>query len=500
MSSDIALCKKRIENWSKEFNQQLQGEIERFASYVKDQCELHRYRILEELENLENGIKQAKEVDDRVDSHADLTYHENLEIEPELPRKRLRSDLSTSSPENRKKTLRRSSQRSSLNSEREGDVSNSRRSLRKKSRVSYITDDDEILDSSPESRRDRRITFPNSSDHFHQLLSSTPTRLVLSESLPSPLPPSPPPTSILPIQIPLVIAPSSSSSSYDLLNHYQCYIMKLLSSPAPQRYQFRHYQDIYYLWGGYFQTRPFAMSYKLIMDFLHFYSDQNNFDGRSNTRYMRQAVHNLLRSGDLVLLDAIDESSVFVSLDDDKDCITHKHMIAVPLPQQLIDEHLKQDQEIIDELVQVYYEVYCNFAIPDSGPGQGTGRSSGNTFSSNSSISNTKSPENAYVPLLKLQQQFIRAIQAGECQKICQRFPQPHSERPGSGQEENIPWEHCLPPHELWRMYRRYEMANINYFHKYLEAKRLVQLLKTNRADSHLQWIANVEEDSDSES
>jgi hypothetical protein len=507
MSNEIALCKKRIESWSKDFNQQLQGEIERFACYVKDQCELHRYRLLEELESLEKILDpqptSSVRADHSVDLHIDLT-HENANVETEqeeLPRKRMRS---SSSSENRKNSLRRS-QRSSLSEERRQSVSIARRSLRVKPRVSYVTDDDdEILDSSPDSGR-HRLTASTSSDQFHQLLSSTPSsHLILSESLPSPPPPSLPPS---PAQIvaPLVVVPSSSSSSSSkLLSLYQCYIMKLLSCPAPQRYQFRHYQDIYYLWGGYFQTRPFAMSYKLIMDFLHFYSDQNNYDGRSNTRLMRQAIHNLIRSGDLVLLDSNDESSVFVSLDDDKDCIAHKLMIAVPLSQDLIDDHVKYDQQIIEELVQIYYDIYCRlaFAEPlesDEPPSRSTSRTSHrSTLSHNSgkndrnstASSNQISTENPFVPLIKLQQQFFSAIQSGECQKICQRYPQPGPE------EGTIPWEYCLPPHDLWRVYRRYEMVNLNCFHKYLEAQQLVQIIKSTKVDV-LRWVAAMEEHSD---
>jgi hypothetical protein len=487
LQKEIAVSRKRIESWSKQFTQQLKGEIDRFSIYVKDQCDLHKLRIFEELDALQHRLEDQTaisiDIEHRSNFNRNNTSQLNVKTErrevDETPKKRTRQATKIYSPESQQSSTRGRFKSPHSSSNLEHSRHSSTRSLRKKSRVSYTYHSES--ETSDEEHDEQETS--KSPDNFHQLLSSNICSHLVSSNLVSSLPSLPPPSLSSPTVIPLASQlPQSRAPSLELLEIYQSYIMKLLTTPTPQKFQFRHYQDIYYLWGGYYQTRPYAMSYKLLMDLLHFFSDQNNYDGKSNTRYMRQAIYNLLRSGDLVLLDSTDESSVFISLDDEKECISSsKHMIALPLSQTIVRKHLKDDQVVIDELAQLFYEIYDQLL------------SSSKTTNAGSKADSAPPPAAAEhgICLSDLQKEFISSIQSGKCQALSDRYPN------NEGAEEKISWEYYLPPNEHWRRYRRYEMVDIASFHKYLEAEGLISVTKTSKSE-FIQWIGE-EEDSESE-
>lgn len=473
---EIEKSRQRIENWSKDFQSHIKIELERFSLYVNDQCQLHQYRIHEELNNLQTRLlPQLKSISNHT--HENIAAVSDNESEEDkrqsVVRKRRRNPTTIYSPESQKRP--RGRPRKSLKDTPNDknhlleDVetnqdhlsrqsTSSRRSTRKKSHVSYIYSDNEVSDASQEK-------FPSPSNNCHQLLSSLSSSHFLSYESALPLPPVP---TVLPLMPTIPVAASPQS---DLLKLYQTYVINLLQHPSPHKYQFRHYQDIYYLWGGYYQSRPFAMSFKLIVDFLHFFSDQNSYDGKSNTRLMRQAIYNLLRSGDLVLLDSVDESSVFVPLDDDKECIPFKYMIALPLSQIIVEEHQESDQEIIDELVTIYYEIYWKLVALNHKK-----KSEGEALAFE---------DENYVNVIDIQNQFLTTIQSGKCQKLCERYQQTELK------DENISWEFYIPPNEHWKMYRRYEMVDINLFYKYLESKHFAEIFQTKAKVQYLLWIHN---------
>jgi hypothetical protein len=497
---EIAVSRRRIESWSKEFTQQLKSEIDRFSIYVKDQCDLHKFRIFEELDGLQNRLLESQsaiEVEESSNtsrySSSSLTPRINVKTEirevDESPKKRTRQATKIYSPESQKKTTR--GRKSSSSSDLENSRNSATRSLRKKSRVSY-TYNSGTENSDEELEQDISI-ISKSSDNFHQLLTSNiGSHLISSTPVASPAAPPHPPLPCPPIQLSQSRAPPP-----ELLEVYQSQIMKLLTTPAPQKFQFRHYQDIYYLWGGYHQTRPYAMSYKLLMDLLHFFSDQHNYDGKSNTRYMRQAIYNLIRSGDLVLLDSTDESSVFISLDDDKECISAKLMIALPVSQKVVRKHLKDDREVIDELSQLFYDIYSQ--LLSDNPSTGTAESGATDATPAPPPAAVKSEtgninEREQVCLLDIQREFIAAVQAGKCRALSERYPN----NEGAANEDKISWKYYLPPNEHWRRYRRYEMVDLEAFHKYLEAQKFILVTKTAKSE-FIQWIGGEEEEQEQE-
>lgn len=474
---EITASRKRIESWSRLLTQQLTSEIDRFSAYVKDQCDLHKLRIFEELDSLQHRLEDQPTATTTtagtgIDIDRSSSSYANVKLESregvETPKKRIRQATKIYSPESQKNSTKGRHKSSSSSSHVGPSPHSSTRSLRKKSRVSYTySSESEISNEEPE--QETSLTS-KSSDNFHQLLSSN----ICSHLVSSPLAISSPPAVLLPLPPPSLHPPPAPQLSQlrapplELLEIYQSHIMKLLTTPTPQKYQFRHYQDIYYLWGGYYQTRPYAMSYKLLTDLLHFFSDQNNYDGKSNTRYMRQAIYNLLRSGDLVLLDSSDESSVFISLDDDKECISSKHMIALPLSPTLVRKHLKDDQVVITELAQLFCDIYYELL--------------------SSSERTAEKMSQCRVSLGDLQREFISSVQSGKCKALSERYPE------NEGAEEKIPWEYYLPPNEHWRRYRRYEMVDIASFYKYLEAEKLIIVTKTSKSE-FIQWIGEEEED-----